>query len=170
MSEGGHLDYLKVWAPQAADEVLQAQLLAIAETVMEVLLSPPVAGQAVGEWAKQSACKAQIFQAEVPIVDGFESYLVGKTDVASEARERRGQQRVTDGLAALTEAIKLGADYWQEVRQFGRAKGLLSPDEDAALAVAGMIPRRLPNDIQASKLMSARAKSEEAGFQITGAR
>lgn len=164
ISGGGHLDFLRVWGRQAADDILKAQLLAIAEVVMDVLLSPPVAGQAVGEWAKQQACRKRIFETDVPVVTGFDTYLVSKMDAGAEDRERRSQQRVTDGLVAVTEAISLGAPYWIRVRQFGRAKGLLSIEDDTALGIASSMPRKLPTDAQAARLLAVRARCQEAGL------
>lgn len=164
LSGGGHLDFLRVWSRQSVDDLLKAQLSAIAEVVMNVLLSPPVAGQAVGEWAKQQACRKRVFETEVPIISGFDTYLVTKADAGAEERNRRSQQRVTEGLAALTETIALGAPYWMNVRQFGQTKGLLSLDDDAALRIAASMPRRLPTDAQAARLMSLRLRCQEAGF------
>lgn len=163
-SGGGHLDYLRVWARQSVDEVLEAQLMVIAERVMDVLLSPPVAGQAVGEWAKQQACRKRMFETDVPVVDGFDAYLVTRSDVGTAEREQRGQQRVAEGLSVLTEALTLGADYWERVRNFAQSKRLLGPTDSVALGIACSMPRRLPSDMQAGRLMAVRARCEEAGF------
>jgi hypothetical protein len=164
LTGGGHLDYLRIWSRQAADDLLQSQLLEISERVWEVLLSPPVAGQAVGEWAKQQACRKRVFDTEVTVLDGFESYLVERSEVASEAREQRAQHRVLEGLEALTAAINLGPAYWEEIQRFARPKGLLGPEDAVVLGIACAMPRRLPTDVQAARLMSVRARCEEAGY------
>lgn len=160
----GRLDYQKVWSRQAAGEILEQQLLAIAEIVMEVLLSPPQAGQNVGEWAKQQACRKRIFETKVPVVNGFDNFLIEKSQAVAEERGQREVQRVTDGLAAVTEVIELGGQYWSRIRAFARAKGLLSPEDDSALEVASKVPRRIPNDYQASRAVSVRGRCIEAGF------
>lgn len=164
VSWGGQLDYLRVWGRQSVDDVLKAQLREIAERVMGVLLSPPVAGQAVGEWAKQQACRKRIFETDVPVVDGLDAYLVTKSDVGAEEREQRVQQRVSEGLEVLTEAIALGATYWDRVRHFAQSKGLLSPADSVALGIACAMPRKLPTDFQAGRLMTIRSRCEEVGF------
>lgn len=163
LSDGGRLDYLKVWNRQSADEILQSQLLLIAERVWEILLSPPVEGQAVGEWAKQQACRKRTLEAEVPIVPGFEAYVVSKADIESEDRAERSRQRVADGLSAMSEVIKLGAEYWIGIRIFARSKKLLSFHDDAALAIASNIPNKLPTELQAMRLMDIRNKCAELG-------
>lgn len=166
VSGGGRLDYLRVWSRQSAGDVLEQQLLVIAEMVMDVLLTPPQAGQNVGEWAKQQACRKRIFEAEVPVVAGLEDWLVAPSDVSAEDREQREEQRVTDGLAAVAEVINLGGSYWSTVRSFARAKGLLSPEDDSALAVASQAPRRIPNDYQASRAIAVRKRCGEAGMEM----
>lgn len=166
VSGGGRLDYLKVWSRQAAGDVLEQQLLAIAEIVMDVLLTPPQAGQNVGEWAKQQACRKRVFESDVPVVAGFEDCLVAASDASAEDREQRDEQRVTDGLAAVAEVINLGGSYWNTVRSFARTKGLLSPEDDSALAVASQAPRRIPNDYQASRVVAVRKRCIEAGLKM----
>lgn len=163
-SGGGHLDYLRLWGRQSVDELLQSQLTAIAERVMEVLLSPPVAGQAVGEWAKQQACRKRISETDVPVVDGFDAHLVAKPDVRVAEREQRVQQRVADGLEVLTVAVSLGADFWERIRQFATSKRLLTPTDSVALGIACAMPRKLPTDFQAERLMTIKSRCEEVGF------
>jgi hypothetical protein len=165
LSEGGRLDYLKIWSAQAADTVMQEQIYVIAEQMMGVLASPPKEGQHIGEWAKQQACRTRALQTEVPVVAGFENYLVGGADAKAEDREHRDQQRVTDGLAALTDVMALGPEYWEDIRAFGRKERVLSPDEDSILIVACGMPRRLPTDKQAIRLIAVRDRCVEAGFE-----
>jgi hypothetical protein len=166
VSGGGKLDYLKIWLRQSAGEVLEQQLLVIAEIVMGILLTPTQAGQNVGEWAKQQACRKRVFETEVPIVKGFDAFLVDAADASSEKKSQREEQRVTDGLAAISEVINLGAPYWDRVRMFARTNGLLTPDDDKALDVACKTPKRIPNDYQASRAVAVRQRCEEAGFRI----
>lgn len=164
LSDGGRLNYQKIWARQTAGEVLERQLLAIGEAVMEVLLTPLQTGQHVGEWAKQQACRVRIFDLDVPTLPEFETYLVDRAEVEVEASAQRAEQRVTDGLAAITEVVERGVTYWENVRRLARAQGLLSPADDAALAVAVAMPRKLPTKTQAARIIAVQTKCEEAGL------
>jgi hypothetical protein len=166
VSGGGKLDYLKIWLRQSAGEVLEEQLAVIAEIVMGILLTPTQAGQNVGEWAKQQACRKRVFETEIPIVKGFEAFLVDAADASSERKSQRDEQRVTDGLAAVSEVINLGAPYWDRIRMFARTNGLLTPEDDKALDVACRTPKRIPNDYQASRAVAVKQRCEEAGFRI----
>jgi AIPR protein len=164
-SEGGRLDYLKIWATQSVDEVLEAQLLGVAEAMMRVLRSPPQAGQNISEWAKQQACRKIALEAGVSIEPGFDRFLIAKSDSRSAEREQRGNQRVTQGLAAVTEVIAFGAEGWRAVQVFTRGRRLTSPDDDRALAIACAMPRYIPTDSQAERLRTLLQRCQEAGFE-----
>ena len=73
-SGGGRLDYTKIWAAQTAGDVLERQLLKIAEVMNQVLSSPSQAGQSIGEWAKQQACRKRALETDVPVIPGLGSF------------------------------------------------------------------------------------------------
>jgi hypothetical protein len=166
-SEGGQLDYLRVWARQDAGELILEQTDLIAEQVMAVLLDPPQSGMNVGEWAKQQACRNRVFSTEVPIVKGFDTLLVSRTDKQSNKRAEREGQRVAAGVEALQEVMRLGGEYWARVRIVARKNGLSSPEEDKALAASSAYPRRLPQEFQALKAVAVLQKVQEAGIKLT---
>lgn len=164
-SRGGRLDYLKVWSSQAAGEVLEDQALKIAEIMNEVLWSPPQAGQNIGEWAKQQACRKRALETDVPTVPGLDAFLIEKADARSDDRQQREDQRVADGLAGVTEVVELGGPFWQRLRVFARARQLVSSDEDSVLGIASAIPRKIPSDWQATRLLDLKKRCDEDGFQ-----
>jgi hypothetical protein len=164
-SDGGRLDYMRVWSAQAAGDVLERQVLEIAEIMKQVLWSPPQAGQNISEWAKQQACRKRALDTDVPVVAGLDAFLIEKADARSDNRKQREDQRVTDGLADVTEVVTLGGPFWQRVRTFARTRRLISPDEDSALAIACACPRKVPADWQASRALAVKRRCEEAGFE-----
>ena len=168
VSEGGELDYRKIWTAQAVGDVLERQLLAIGKEMMDVMRSPPKEGQNVTEWAKQQACRNIALRKAVPVDPAFDLCLIERSDVRAAGREQRDNQRMTKGLAAVAEAIALGADHWRGVRSFAQDRKLLSPDDVSALTIACSIPRYIPTDSQAERLRVIARRCEEAGFR-TGA-
>ncbi|MDU7525368.1 MAG: hypothetical protein E7K72_29060 [Roseomonas mucosa] len=50
------------------------------------------------------------------------------------------------------------------LRVFARAKRLTAADDEGALTVACSMPRKVPTDWQAAKLLAVRRRCEEAGF------
>jgi hypothetical protein len=164
-SGGGRLDFMKIWNAQAAGDILERQALKIAEIMQQVLWSPPQAGQNISEWAKQQACRKRALETEVPVVPGFETFLVEKSEARAADREQREGQRVTDGLAEVSQVVELGAPFWQRLRAFARAKRLTSAEEDSVLAIACAIPRKVPADWQASRVLAVKKRCEEEGFE-----
>ncbi len=167
LSGGGRLDYLKVWATQAAGQVLERQLLLIAEAMMQVLRSPPLAGQNISEWAKQQACRRTALSSAVRVEEGFDALLLGKDDAKAAVRDDRERQRVTNGMQAVTEVVASGGAFWVSIRAFAQAKRLTTPEDEGALAVACAIPRKVPQDWQAARLLTVKRRCEEAGFAAT---
>ena len=163
-SGGGRLDYLRIWTGQAAGELLERQTVRVAEAMMRVLRSPPQAGQNVTEWAKQQACRKIALETPVDIEPGFDRLLVGKGDTRAADREQRGTTRVTEGLAAVTEAMAFGAAGWREVRSFARERRLISRDDELALSVACVMPQQIPTDKQAERLRAIRQRCADSGF------
>lgn len=163
-SGGGRLDFLKIWATQGAGPALERQLLSIAEIMMRVLRSPPLAGQNISEWAKQQACRKTALEADVPLEDGFDAFLIGRDEVKAAKRDDQEKQRVTDGMQAVTQVIEAGGPFWVALRDFARANRLASPDDESALKIACAIPRKIPADWQAERLLKVRQRCEEAGF------
>jgi len=164
-SNGGGLDYRRIWAAQSAGPVLERQLLAIAAAMMRVLRAPPVGGQTITEWAKQQACRKQALETDVPVVEGFDALLVGKEEVRAGCREAREGQEVVDGLAAVTEVLRLGAPWWQALRSFAQSRRLLGSEDAALLGIACAMPSKIPTDWQASRLLRMRLRCEEAGLE-----
>jgi hypothetical protein len=131
---------------------------------MSILLDPPQAGWNVGEWAKQQACRNRVFATQIATVDGFDTLLLDKAEKHSDRRAQREEQRVTDSLAAVQEILSLGGDYWIRLRDVARKHGLLSPEDDRALAITSAVPRKLPNAVQAAKALAVRKRVEQAGI------
>ena len=167
-SDGGRLDYLKIWSSQAAGDVLERQLLIIAETMMMVLRSPPLAGQNISEWAKQQACKRIAMETAVSIDPDFDRFLIGKLDSRAANREERSNQRVTEGLLNVSKVVALGAESWRAIHSFARAKQLISPDDERALEIACAMPRVIPTDRQADRLQAVMLRCQQAGLDMDG--
>jgi len=165
-TDGGRLDFLRVWTAQAAGDVLEKQLLLVAEAMMTVLRSPPQAGQNVSEWAKQQACRRAALETDVPVLPGLDRFFIGRTDVRAAERDQREAEQITEGLAAVEEVIALGAEAWRAVRSFARDKKLASFDDGRALDIASAIPRSIPTDSQAKRLLVVLQRCKDAGLEI----
>ncbi|WP_198164617.1 AIPR family protein [Rhodoplanes sp. Z2-YC6860] len=162
-SSGG-LDYLKIWTHQTTDEVLLRQIGVVGQAMANVLLSPPVAGRNISEWAKQQGCRRSALSTDVPLVGGFESWLISKEDQTS---ARRNQIRTTltdNSLDKQLRVLSRDAAYWTSLRQFCIAKRLLSPFDERALVPACQIPHMAPTESQAGRLLDLVDRATKAGW------
>lgn len=163
-SSGGSLDLLRIWSRQEAGDFIEAQLLGVAEAMAGVLRSPPREGMNVTEWAKQQACRTRAFATPVSVVDGFDDWLIDSDGVKAARRQNRADQEVTDGLAAVSEVMAAGADYWNALLAFAQKKRLLSGDDRAILTILAATPQRVPSDRQAQRALVIRQRTIDAGF------
>jgi hypothetical protein len=165
LSDGGNIDFMRMWTAQAADGVLVAQIKLIAEIMADVLRSPPLAGQNIGEWAKQQACRKRAFETEVPIAKGFRSRLVTSDETRAAGKAAQQAGRIDQGLAVQKEIMARDAAYWERVRLYARRKNLLFPEDEKALVPAVNVPKMVPTDRQAARLVALVARCEESGFE-----
>ena len=129
-----------------------------------VLQSPPQAGQNITEWAKQQACQKRALETDVPEVPGFRTRLVDREHEKSARKTAREDGRVDRGLHAITEVMGRDGPFWEAVRSHARQRNLLYPEDERALFPAVNIPKMVPTDRQAERLINLLARCEETGF------
>jgi hypothetical protein len=138
---GSGLNYLKIWGQQAAGQVLEEQILSVGQGMANVLRNPPRAGQNIGEWAKQQACRKIALETRVRIVANFEDWVGSGVEKRLKEKEARRERLVHDGLDALKRVLGSPASYWIAAREFCRSRQLLTPEEDKALVPACQMPK-----------------------------
>jgi hypothetical protein len=163
-SDGGTIEWSRIWTAQSADDVLCGQMAVIAEAMANVLRSPPLAGQNIGEWAKQQACRKRALEMDVEEVAGFRARLVGAEEQKAARKAARDDGRVDRGVEAITEVMQKDAPFWQTVRSYARQRNLLFPEDEKALFPAVNIPKMVPTDRQAERLITLLARCVEFGF------
>ena len=163
--ESGGLDYMKVWAQQSAGDVLEQQIGKISEVIIGVLQNPPVAGQNISEWAKLQACRSKALETEVPVVRGFDDWILTREDRSARRREQRTTGLIDSGLDSVKRVVARNSKYWESLRAYGRAHRILLPDDEKALVPACRMPTMIPTDRQAARLLQLVDRAVEAGWQ-----
>jgi len=162
--ESGGLDYLGVWNQQAAGDELERQIEQIGETMAGILRAPPLAGQNIGEWAKQQACRKIALETPVAQIDGFEYWVISGDDQRANKRQQRATGRIDNGLNTLQQVMNHDSGYWEALRKYGRTKGILLPDDEKALVPACQMPGKIPTDRQAARLLQLVDRAESIGW------
>ncbi len=164
-SNGGSLDYMKIWAQQSAGRMLEQQIGSIGEAMVDVLQSPPVAGQNISEWAKQQGCRKAAFETSIDVVRGFGEWIINADELRANKRQQKTTGQIDRGLNALKQVMERDARYWQSLRTFCRSKRLLLADDEKALTPACQIPKMVPSDHQALRLLKLVDRAAEAGWR-----
>lgn len=165
VSDGGGINWSRIWSAQSADDVLCEQMYVIAEVMAGVLRSPPQAGQNITEWAKQQACRKRALETEVPEVRGFRARLVGAEDQRSARKAAREDGLVDRGVEAITTVMQRDAQFWQTLRAYARQRKIIFPEDERALTPAVNMPKMVPSDRQAERLLGLLARCQEVGFE-----
>jgi len=158
------LDFSRIWSRQGLTDVLESQLRVISKSVMEVITSPESGFSNITEWAKKQACWQRSKKVEVPVVDGFEKELTLKLFATAERRASQEEQKILSGIERQTLVLELGGDYWRRLHEWSRDRQLFTPDESSILAIAKAIPKKLPTEKQAWRLVEMKTKAEGEGF------
>jgi hypothetical protein len=65
----------------------------------------------------------------------------------------------------VTGLMRLGAELWRSVRAFAQAHRLLSREDARAIEIACTMPRYVPSDRQAERVLAIVARCRENGFE-----
>lgn len=168
LSRGSRLDYRRIWSMQACDAVLRRQLDAIGEVMMRVLRTPPREGQNISEWAKQQACRETALRSEVPIIQGFKTWVVDTETARAESQETRAAGEVDQDLQIMQEVLAVPPAHWSALRAHARAARLIQPYDEPALRAACGETGRPPNEKQARRLRALMDRARETGWELSG--
>ena len=158
------VDFESVWRRQAAGRAMENALAVAARSAYEVLIHPKDGVANVTEWAKQQACWARVRELEVDWPKDFRRELITLEDKKNQEKEGKIDQKVLNGIEAQTAVVKAGREFWKNVLEWGRERGLLSPTEVGVLDVCGRAPNRLPSERQSIKALEALMRLRESGY------
>jgi hypothetical protein len=97
-------------------------------------------------------------------VAGLSSRLVSSEAGKAARKAAREDGLVDRGVEAITEVVRRDAAFWQAVRSYARQRNLLFPEDEKALYPALYLPKMVPTDRQAERLMTLLSRCENAGF------
>ncbi|SME97047.1 AIPR protein [Tistlia consotensis] len=163
---GGRLDYKRIWGAQGVDMIFREQIGAIGKVMMQVLRTPPREGQNITEWAKQQACREAALKRDVPIVKGFDLWVVPPDVEKSEKKDRRVAGQIDDDLRTIEAVMSIPQSEWQTLREEMRRRRLITPQDEGALRAACGDGGRIPNEIQAKRLVGLLNRAENAGVDV----
>ena len=158
------VDFQDIWRRQALPPAMVPALVAVAESVHEVLIAPPTGISNVTEWAKKQACWKRVSELVIAWPRPFLSDLMSTDDYRDAARSARREQRLLNSVEAQIAVVNAGSEFWAATLAWGTERGLLTPTEAGVLGVAANPAGKTPTERQASKAVEALAKLQSEGY------
>ncbi len=161
---GRAVDFQNIWRRQGLPPAMAPALIIVAESVHEVLVSPPVGISNVTEWAKKQACWNRVSELVIAWPQPFLNGLITIDDRRDEARSARREQRQLNSVEAQIAVVTAGPAFWAAALAWGTERELLTPTEVGVLGAAANPAGRTLTDRQASRAVEALTKLQSEGY------
>jgi hypothetical protein len=160
------LDFRQLWTQQTVPKSLLHVITIVAKGVFDVIVTPDSGLQNVTEWCKKELCWKRAAQLEinVDIRKVLGPLLIHKEEDRELQKTSKMEQRIGSGIEMQRFVLELGPAYWTGARKWAREQSLSTPDEDSILAVASVMPRKIPTEKQSWRLIQIKDKLELEGF------
>jgi AIPR protein len=161
---GRVLDVGAIWKSGSLTPALIEQVRAIAAAMHAVITDPPAGLQNVTEWSKRQQCWERATAVSLGLEPAFRSELVDASAKRETERAARTQQRQDSTIGDQEAVVKLGPDYWRELRNFGREHQFLTAEDESLLRRAIDYTPGVPDQWQSAKLLRLKERFELEGF------
>ena len=158
------VNFQDIWHRQALPPTMGPALVAVAESVHDVLVAPPAGISNVTEWAKKQACWRRVSELLVAWPRPFLNDLISTDDRRDMARSARREQRELSSVEAQIAVVNAGPAFWAGALAWGTERGLLTPTEAGVLGVAASPAGKAPTERQASRAVEALSKLQSEGY------
>jgi hypothetical protein len=154
-AKGYELDLQRVWRDQALTDVFDEQLLECCKLAQEGIINGAADNNVINvtEWCKRKACWDQIQEMRFSLAPAFVQTLKGREDEKADTRDARKEQRGFNEAEAYITVVNAGGEFWSQVRKWAGNSIDVKPSDLTLLDLASAIPRRLPSEKQAIRLV-----------------
>lgn len=162
------VDFQRIWAAQAVDDVLSQALVLIATAVNEDIIRPPQGISNISEWCKREGCWARLAQKADDITElmpeEFWAGVLSAEDNRHEAKTARQTQKIDNGIEAQRQVFAVPSTHWSLILKEGTSRRLLSPKETGILKIAEQMPAKIPTEKQSAILIEILNKAQQEGI------
>lgn len=160
---GYELDLQRIWRDQVLPEAFEDQLVECCRIAQEEIISGAAKNNVINvtEWCKRKSCWETVQGVAFEVSSSFIQLLKGRDDDKEDTRDARKEQRSISEAEAYITVVNAGADFWKKVRSWAAGSIEVRPSDLTLLDVASSMPRRLPTEKQATRLMEIRNMFEK---------
>lgn len=160
------LDFQATWNTQSVSTDMEQALTHAAKTVHDILIDPPHGIRNVTEWAKKQACWERTKKMDISWPNGFVDELISLSEQRDRNREGCKDHKVLNGIEAQTAVFNAGAPFWNEVKEWGLTRKLLSERDVGVLTSASRIPKNIPSEKQAILVVGIFLRLQSEGLDM----
>lgn len=158
---GKALDLDAIWKKQAVTGALERELASLSKAMFEVIVHPPGGFTNITEWCKKEKCWTEAVSVNYKLSHDLINELLDIDDAISVERQARSAKAQDIALAAVTEVVKRGPEFWAELLRRNAKEKLCTPSELAVLTMAQKKGNKfVPNDVQAKILLNVAERFE----------
>ena len=161
---GRAVNFEDIWRRPVLSPEMREALVTVAESVHDVLVTPPAGISNVTEWAKKQACWKRVSELVIvwprPFLDG----LISIDERGDAARTASREQRQLNSVEAQIAVVNAGPAFWSDALAWASERGLLSPTELGVLGVVANPAGRTPTERQAFRAVEALGKLQSEGY------
>ena len=158
------VDFQAIWRRQTLPPAMPAALTMAAESVHEVLVSPPDGISNVTEWAKKQACWVRVQELVIEWPQPFLVGLISNQEMHDTDRLARREQRQLNSVETQIAVVNAGQAFWADVLAWGSERGLLSATDTGVLSVVAGTTGRTPSDRQCARAAEALGRLQAEGY------
>lgn len=164
------VDYQRIWAAQAVDDLLSETLVVIATAVNEDIIRPPQGISNISEWCKKEGCWTRLVGradriAEL-VPEKFWTGLASAEDNRHEVRTARQTQKIDNGIDAQKQVLAVSPRNWTRILEEGMRGKFLTPKEVDILQIARQMPAKIPTERQSAVLAGVSDKATSEGLLL----
>lgn len=163
---GYDLDLQHIWNKQAIPDVLNKTLSELSKLVYEKITAEDRLTVNVTQWCKREECWKRVKGINYKLSSDLLAVLIDKVSDKKEEKRAKADQKLISGAEAQAKVIQYTAEQWMVASKFAKERMLIGPIEESALAIACRIPVKIPNSLQAEKLVELLVKMENEGFKM----
>jgi hypothetical protein len=162
------VNYERIWATQAVDEILSRSLAAIAKVVHDEITNSKRGISNVTEWCKREACWSGLIERAEEIAtdlhDEFSALFASEEETRHRAKAARQTQKIDNGIEAQKLIFNVPLSHWSLIIKEGASRSMLTEKELGVLRIAEKIPAKIPTEKQSVILVEILGKAKLEGI------
>ncbi|WP_175794131.1 AIPR family protein [Burkholderia ambifaria] len=152
------LDLQRIWREQGLSEAFEEQLLESCRLAQQEIIGGAARNNVINvtEWCKRKACWDAAQEVRFSLSSAFVQQLKERGGELADTKDARIEQKGLSEAEAYISVVNAGSGYWKNVRRWAGESVELRPSDLTILDIACAMPRKIPTEKQALRLVEIR--------------